>query len=195
MIQNKEDYKYYLDQDKKALRVGKSNFFGQIVSYISPNLIWKFQKTLRTLEYYENRNKKGLSKLYYLYLKYKYKNISVKLGFSIPPNVFGPGLAIAHYGTIVINGNAKVGANCRMHACVNIGASGGQEEAPQLGDNVYIAPGAKIYGNITIASNTAIGANAVVNKSFDKENTVLAGIPAKVIGEVNIKQIIKHIKD
>ncbi|WP_179019457.1 serine O-acetyltransferase [Winogradskyella forsetii] len=195
MIRNKEDYKYYLDQDRKALRIGKSNFLGQIVSYISPNQIWKFQKTLRTLEYYENRKKKGLSKLYYLYLKYKYKNISLKLGFSIPPNVFGPGLAIVHYGTIVINGNAKIGANCRMHACVNIGASGGEDEAPKLGDNVYIAPGAKVYGNITIASNTAIGANAVVNKSFDKENTVLAGVPAKVIGEVNIKQIIKHLND
>ncbi|EDP69720.1 Serine O-acetyltransferase [Flavobacteriales bacterium ALC-1] len=195
MIKSKEDYKYYLDQDRKALRVGKHSFLGFIVSCISPNLIWKFQKTLRTLEYYENCNNKGLSKLYYLYLKYKYKNISVKLGFSIPPNVFGPGLAIVHYGTIVINGNAKIGANCRIHACVNIGASGGEDEAPKLGDNVYIAPGAKIYGNITIASNTAIGANAVVNKSFDKENTVLAGIPAKVIGDVNIKQIIKHLKD
>ena len=80
-----------------------------------------------------------------------------------------------------------------MHACVNIGASNGEKEAPQFGDNVYIAPGAKIFGNITIASNTAIGANAVVNKSFLEENTIIAGIPAKVIGEVDIKRIIKHL--
>jgi serine O-acetyltransferase len=80
-----------------------------------------------------------------------------------------------------------------MHAGVNIGASGGKKEAPQLGDKVYIAPGAKIYGNISIPNNTAIGANAVVNKSFEEENTVIAGIPAKVIGKVDIKKIIRHV--
>ncbi|WP_299122877.1 serine acetyltransferase [uncultured Winogradskyella sp.] len=195
MIQSKLDYKKYLEQDKIALRLGSLSLSGKILNFISPNLIWKFEKLLRKVEYYENCKNKGISKIYYYYLKFKFKRLSLKLGFSIPPNVFGPGLAIIHYGTIVINGNAKVGSNCRMHACVNIGASGGQSEAPQLGDNVYIAPGAKIYGNITIANNTAIGANAVVNKSFNEENTVIAGIPAKVIGEVNIKQIIKHIND
>jgi serine O-acetyltransferase len=80
-----------------------------------------------------------------------------------------------------------------MHACVNIGASGGSSKAPQLGNSIYIGPGAKIYGDITIPNNTAIGANAVVNKSFDKENTALAGVPAKVIGDINIKEIIKHL--
>jgi len=193
MIQSKLDYKRYLKQDKVALRLNTLNLSGKILNIISPNLIWKFQKYLRKVEYYQNCKRSGISKIYYYYLKYKFKKISVKLGFSIPPNVFGPGLAIVHYGTIVINGNAKVGANCRMHACVNIGASGGQKEAPQLGDNVYIAPGAKIYGNITIPNNTAIGANAVVNKTFDKEHTAIAGVPAKVIGDVDIKKIIKHI--
>jgi len=102
----------------------------------------------------------------------------MKLGFSIPLNVFGPGLGIAHYGTIVVNGNAKVGANCRIHIAVNIGANGGKE-APQLGDNVYIGPGAKIFGDIRIADHVKIGANAVVNKSFDEEGAVIVGIPAK----------------
>jgi serine O-acetyltransferase len=194
MIVNKTDYLKYLEQDAKALKIDNKGLFNKSKHLFSPNLIWKFEKQLRKVEYYQNCKNSGISKIYYYYLKYRFKKISVKLGFSIPPNVFGPGLAIAHYGTIVVNGNSKVGANCRMHACVNIGASGGQNEAPQLGDNVYIAPGAKIYGNITIANNTAIGANAVVNQSFEKENTVVAGIPAKVIGEVDIKTIIKHIK-
>ena len=193
MIQSKSDYKKYLQQDKVALRLGSLNLSDKISNFVSPNFIWEFQKLLRKVEYFQNCKNSNISKIYYYYLKYRFKKLSLRLGFSIPPNVFGPGLAIVHYGTIVINGNSKVGANCRMHACVNIGASGGEEEAPQLGDNVYIAPGAKIYGNITIANNTAIGANAVVNKSFERENTVIAGIPAKVIGDVEIKKIIKHI--
>lgn len=193
MINSRTDYLNYLEQDRKALGLNQPNIKTYLKSLISPNVIWKFQKTLRTLEYYSNCRNKGMYKFYCLYLKYKFKNISLKLGFSIPINVFGPGLSIVHYGTIVINRATKVGENCRIHACVNIGASGGQKEAPQLGDNVYIAPGAKIYGNISVANNTAIGANAVVNKSFDKENTMIAGIPAKVISEIDIKKIIKHI--
>lgn len=193
MIQSKQDYLNYLRQDKIALGIKINSLSSKIINTVFPNYIWQFQKTMRRLEYYTNCKNKGLHKITYLYLKYKYRKISVKLGFSIPINVFGPGLSIVHYGTIVINRNAKVGANCRMHACVNIGASGGEREAPQLGDNVYIAPGAKIYGNISIANNTAIGANAVVNKTFKEENSVIAGVPAKPIGTVDINKIIKHL--
>lgn len=194
MIQSKQDYKKYLKQDQVALKLDTLSFGGKIFNFLSPNPIWKFQKLLRKVEYYRNCKTSSISKAYYYYLKYKFKRLSLKLGFSIPENVFGPGLSIAHYGTIVVNSAAKVGANCRIHVCVNIGASGGQSEAPQIGNNVYIAPGAKIFGDITIPNNTAIGANAVVNKSFDEEHTIIAGIPAKVIGKVKIEQMIKHIK-
>lgn len=193
MISSKAEYKSYLAQDKKALGIKSNGLGSKLIGVLSPNLIWKFQKSMRKLEYYTNCKNSGLNKLYVFYLKYKFKKISVKLGFSIPINVFGPGLSIVHYGTIVINRNSKVGSNCRMHACVNIGASGGEKGAPQIGDNVYIGPGAKIYGDISIASNIAIGANAVVNKSCKEENIALAGVPAKPIGSIEIKKIIKHI--
>lgn len=192
MIQSKTDYYFYLEQDQKALGLTNMGFKSRLINFISPNYIWKFQKTLRKVEYYKNCKNKGFSKLYYNFLRFKFKAISIKLGFSIPPNVFGPGLSIAHYGTIVINSATKVGKNCRIHVCVNIGASGGEKEAPQIGDNVYIAPGAKIYGNISIAGNSAIGANAVVNKSFEEEGILIAGNPAKKITEIDIKRIIKH---
>lgn len=113
---------------------------------------------------------------------------AVRLGFSIPPNVFGPGLAIVHYGPIVVNGNSHVGENCRVHTCVNIGGDGRLVDAelarrlvPWIGNNVYIGPGAKIYGAVQIADGIAIGANAVVNASCDKVGVTLAGIPAKVV--------------
>ncbi|WP_179345061.1 serine O-acetyltransferase [Winogradskyella ursingii] len=193
MIASKAEYKTYLEKDKIALKINTDSFMAKLINKLFPNPIWKFQKTMRQLEYYTNCKSGALNKVYFFYLKYKFRKISLKLGFSIPINVFGPGLSIVHYGTIVINRNSKIGANCRMHACVNIGASGGEREAPQIGDNVYIAPGAKIYGNISIANNTAIGANAVVNKSFTEEHTAIAGVPAKVIGTVDINKIIKHI--
>lgn len=103
-------------------------------------------------------------------------------GFSIPPNVFGKGLSIAHRGTIIVNSHSKIGDNCRLHACVNIGTKPGvPDAAPTIGDNVYIAPGVKIYGSIHIGNGVVIGANAVVNKDFLEDNVTIAGIPAKII--------------
>jgi serine O-acetyltransferase len=192
MIQNKIDYIKYLERDRIALDVYNDTFLNKLKNLFFPNPVWKFQRLMRKLEYRVNCKNKGVNKLYIIYLKYKFRKLSIKLNFSIPINVFGPGLSIVHYGTIIINYTTRIGANCRIHACVNIGASGGEVQGPILGDNVYIAPGAKIFGNIRIPNNTAIGANAVVNKSFEKENTIIAGVPAKVLGSVDIKKIIRH---
>jgi serine O-acetyltransferase len=107
---------------------------------------------------------------------------SLHLSYSIPINVFGPGLCIAHRGTIVVNKDARVGENCRIHACTNIGTGRGSRlQAPKIGNNVYIGPGAKIFGNVEIADNIAIGANSVVNKSFYEKGISIAGAPARKI--------------
>lgn len=193
MIQSKHDLNKYLKEDAIALGIRENGLKSKLKQLIVPNHIWKFQKTLRKVEYYKNCGSTGLKKLLFLYYKIKFRNISIKLGFSIPENVFGPGLAIVHYGTIVVNNNARIGANCRIHACTNIGASGGSPKAPQIGDNVYIGPGAKIYGDINIGNNIAIGANATVFKSFEEPNIMIAGNPGKKIKEIDIKKIIKHI--
>ena len=53
---------------------------------------------------------------------------------------------------------------------------------PMIGNNVYIGPGAKLFGPITIGDNVTIGANAVVNRDIPS-NCVVAGVPAKIIKE------------
>jgi serine O-acetyltransferase len=111
----------------------------------------------------------------------------LKLGFTIPLNVFGPGLSISHFGTIVINKHAMIGANCRIHPGVCIGGLKGK--APRIGNNVYIGPGAKIFGDITIDDNVAIGANSVVNKDVPMSVTV-AGNPAKIVSEKGTSELI-----
>ena len=192
MITSKKEYKEYLKADKKAREIDDS-FKGKLKHILYTDPTWKFQKKLRKVEYYQNCKKGLINKIIYFILLYRFKKYSIKLGFSIPPNAFGSGLAIPHYGTIVINSKTKIGKNCRIHVCVNIGAAGGNPEAPQIGDNVYIGPGTKIYGNIKIGNNIAIGANSTVNKSFEEENIFIAGSPAKKIKEFDIKNIIKHI--
>lgn len=193
MITSKKDYLYYISQDRMALGLPPPNIKQKVAYLFAPNYIYHFQKLLRKLEYYHNCKRGGFNKIICLLIKLRFRRASLKLGFSIPINVFGPGLAIVHYGTIVVNSNAQIGKNCRIHACTNIGASGGSKEAPKIGDNVYIGPGAKIYGNITIGNNNAIGANATVFKSFEESGMMIAGNPAKVIREIDINRIIKHI--
>ncbi|WP_432711801.1 hypothetical protein [Pedobacter sp.] len=194
MILNKKDYKDYIDADRIALGRQPMNFTTTLKDYVLPDYIWRFQRLLRKVEYYKNtKDANPLRNMYYLYLRIRFLKLSIKLSFTIPANVFGPGLAIVHYGTIVVNGNTRVGANCRIHANTNIGESGGMLGAPVIGNNVYIAPGVKIFGRISIANNTAIAANACVGKTFEQENVLLGGIPAKVLKDINIKTIIKHI--
>ncbi|MQP52061.1 MULTISPECIES: serine O-acetyltransferase [unclassified Flavobacterium] len=193
MIKTKNELKKYLEQDKLALGIGKISIKGRLKNIFFPNHIYIFQKALRKAEFYSNNKRNVFSFLLFAYYFFKYKKLSIKLGFSIPMNVFGPGLAIIHYGTIVVNPRAKVGANCRIHVCTNIGESGGVEGAPQIGDNVYIGPGAKIYGNITVPNNTVIAANAAVNKSIEEPGMMIAGVPAKPIKKIDVKSIIKHI--
>ena len=166
MIQSKKDYLIYLEADRIALGVPPFTMVTYLKELIRRDFIWKFQRLLRKAEYYKNVKSANsfFGKLVYVFIKIRFKNLSVKLGFSIPENVFGPGLAILHYGTIIVNHRSKIGANCRMHACTNIGESGGVAGAPVIGDNVYIGPGAKIFGAISIANDCAIAANAAVNK-------------------------------
>ncbi|MGO4969936.1 serine O-acetyltransferase [Streptococcus alactolyticus] len=166
----------YLAWDARALgkELGEHPKFGK-------DEIWRFQIVLRKYEYYSNIQKNLIQKIYYFWLKYLYHRYSIKLGFSIPINVFDKGLSIAHHGSIVVNSNARVGKNCRIQENVTIGATGGNTEAPCIGNNVFIASGARIIGNVKIGDNIAIGANAVVVKSFPESNVTLGGVPAKVI--------------
>ena len=170
MITSKADLKRYIEMDAQALGVNakKITFLG--------NEVWRFQKSLRQYEYALNTKAPKLVKLY---RKCIYRYWVIKLGFIIPPNVFGGGLRINHFGNIVVNSSAKIGEWCDIHQGVNIGTDfdGG---VPQIGDHVWIGPGAKLYGDIKIATGCAIGANAVVNKSFNERGTIV-GVPARMI--------------
>lgn len=144
---------------------------------------FKFYKSLRMTEYFTNNRVDFVGRNIAKILRLRHTMLCDKYQWTIPINVFAEGLAIVHVGTIVVSGDAKIGKNCRIHVCTNIGRASSKEGvgAPILGDNVYIGPGAKLYGKIFIGDNTAIGANSVVNCSFPEGNCSIAGVPAKVI--------------
>ena len=111
----------------------------------------------------------------------RHQQIRFGIGISYKTQI-GPGLYIGHEGGIIINEQVIIGKNCNLSQQVTIGVSRRGERAgvPVIGDNVYIGPGAKIFGKITIGNNAAIGANCVVTHDVP-ENGVVVGIPGKVI--------------
>lgn len=81
---------------------------------------------------------------------------------------------------VVIHKRAVIGQNCMIGSNVTIGGRSQSQGVPVIGDDVYIATGAKVLGDITIGDNCVIGANAVVINDVPS-HSVVVGIPAKVI--------------
>jgi len=187
MIQSKQELFEYIKADLIALNKYPLSFREKLEGVFVPK-IWKFQIKMRKYEYHLNCDKKNIFNRLLNYIrKLSFEQYGVKLGLTIPPNVFGPGLCIGHYGLLVVHGSAQIGSNCRIQAGANIGNySKSPEEttgnAPIIGDNVYIGPGAKLFGRIIIGDNVRIGANAVVNRDVSS-NVTVGGIPAKVISD------------
>lgn len=177
MIRSRKDLQEYIRTDMRAYGRGRKR----------PRLFhdeaWCFQLALRHHEYHHNQSglyHKLMEKVWSLI----HHHYGLLLGWDIPVNTFGPGLRINHYGLLVVNGNARIGRFCDIHQGVNIGQHGDRpDDVPTIGDNVWIGPGAKLFGRITIADEIAIGANAVVGKSFTQPGITIAGNPAEKVGD------------
>jgi serine O-acetyltransferase len=137
-----------------------------------------YQRLLRLAEYYGNCRPDPLGRLVFATLRVRLVLLSERLGFTIPRNVFGEGLCVAHYGSIVVSHLAKVGRNCDLHQGVTIGAERGA--APVIGDNVFIGPGAVVSGAMSVGDGAVIAANAVVTHDVPP-GVVVAGVPAHII--------------
>lgn len=136
-----------------------------------------------------HRISKLLAKLNYLFFK-----------CFIPGSAqIGSGTRIAYGGiAVVIHSRATIGRGCVIGQCVTLGAkepfaSQDVHASPQVGDNVYIAAGAKLLGGIEIGHSSVIAANAVVTKSVPP-HSIVAGIPAKIIGQTadDYRAIVTH---
>lgn len=122
-----------------------------------------------------------------------HKIVGLLAGIELPKEAhIGEGLYIAHKGEVVLHPMVSMGKHCVLSQGVTIGEGGrGNKKGwPQIGDRVYIAPGAKIFGPITIGNDVAIGANAVVNKDFEN-SAVVVGIPAKTVSHKGSSDFIK----
>ncbi|MDA8874195.1 hypothetical protein N9H78_00810 [Winogradskyella sp.] len=97
----------------------------------------------------------------------------------------GKGTRLAYGGIgVVLHKRTVMGKNCVIGTNVTVGGRSGHYEVPVIGDNVFIATGAKVLGPITVGDNVVIGANAVVINDIPND-CIVAGIPAKIIKQPN----------
>lgn len=142
---------------------------------------FRYMYYLRKASQYKKMSAFGL--YYYFILK----RLGYRYGFQIPVTTsIGEGFYIGHFGTIVINENAKIGKNCNIAHLTTIGQAnrGKHKGCPTIGDNVWIGTGCVIAGKINIGSNVLIAPNSFVNMDIPS-NSLVIGNPAKIIKKEN----------
>lgn len=104
----------------------------------------------------------------------------------VPPDAdIGKGsfLVVKGVAVVIING-AKIGKRCRIGIGCRVVGKGPYKKVPVIGNDVFLGPGCVIVGPVIIEDNVVVAPNSVVTKSVPK-GSIVAGVPAKIIGNVS----------
>lgn len=121
-IQSKKQLKFYILADRMINRgCFRFTLKQKLLHLFHRDYIMDYLKALRKTEYYINTKKTRT--IGYCIYRLRLMKLGVKLGFSISPNVFGYGLLIPHYGTIVVGNGNKIGNYAVLHTstCITAG--------------------------------------------------------------------------
>ena len=105
----------------------------------------------------------------------------------------GPFCSLDGYGGLEIGSNCSIslGTQILTHDSVKWALSGGIEEYEyantKIGNNCFLGSYCVVVKGISIGDRCLVGAGAIVTKSFD-DNSIIAGVPAKKIGEVLVSE-------
>lgn len=176
MIDSKQSYHSYLAADLAGHGLTKWRLY-----YRLTQRPLHFQRLLRASEYWGNVRTDPIGRFVFYWYALRTKLLAERFGYTIPRNVFGPGLSIAHVGTITVNAGAQVGARCRLHQGVTIG-SGSPGTYPVIGSDVFLGPNAVVVG-ARIGSRVEVRPGAVVIHDVP-DNVHVAGVPARIIHSV-----------
>lgn len=111
---------------------------------------------------------------------------------TIGKNVFiNSGCCFQDQGGIVIDDNALIGHNvvlATLNHDLNPEKRSSMHPSPiRIGKNVWIGSNSTILPGVTIGENAVVAAGAVVTKDV-AENTVVGGVPAKVIKTIRVEE-------
>ena len=182
MILSRQDYKDYLDADRKnySRLTTKGQWLKTRVTSTpvsDQSKIWAYIKTLRKVELLLNQNG-ALAHFLAALSMHRLRVLSRITGFQIRPNTIGKGLTIWHWGPIIIRG--EIGEYCTLHPGIVIGERTLHGACPKIGNHVIIYSGVNINGSVEIGDDVIIAPNTVVTKSIPSHSMV-AGVPARII--------------
>jgi len=101
-------------------------------------------------------------------------------GVQIQPQTrIEPGLAILHFGGVVITRECEIGKECLLYHNVSVVTMKSQR-GPRIGANFYAGVGTTIIGDVTIEDDVTCGAGSVVTRCVPKD-AVIAGVPARIL--------------
>ncbi|PIA46815.1 hypothetical protein AQUCO_01500394v1 [Aquilegia coerulea] len=112
--------------------------------------------------------------------------ISEVFGVDIHPAAkIGEGILLDHGTGVVIGETAVIGNRVSLMQAITLGGSGKEigDRHPKIGQGALIGPSATILGNIRIGDGAMIAAGSLVLKDIPP-HSIVAGIPAKVVGYV-----------
>ena len=147
--------------------------------------LFDFNKYFKRRDLYFHTKSKAIKVFLLLWLKRQHErmNADIAVDINLKKNQFlGTPIFNPHgINGIVISQNDVIGKNCFISHQVTIGTSMGK--APVIGDNVYIGPGAKIFGGIKIGNNVRIDANCPVFFDVPDNSTVVLPKPRVIVKE------------
>lgn len=172
MIRTKKELEFYIKADYMMNRgYFKPSLKQRIKQLFFPDYLMNFLVAMRKVDYYSHNGKGG--GVFFKLNRMKFNKLSLKLGFSISPDVFGYGLIIPHYGTIVVGPSNKIGNYAVLHTSTCI-----TSRPKTIGNNFYLSTGAKVTTGENLGDNIMVSANSVVIKGCPQGNALLVGAPA-----------------
>ena len=106
----------------------------------------------------------------------------------------GPGLLLMHRHGVIVGGS-QIGRNVVIHQNVTIGqrVSRGDHGLPEIGDNVWIGPGATIVGGIRVGEGATISAGTVLSRDVPPR-ALVAGVPGRVVTQdYDNREMLGHV--
>jgi len=96
------------------------------------------------------------------------------------------------YGKIVIGNNVSIANHCSLissdhtweDSAVSIKFNKVVKKPIDIKDDIWIASGCRVLGDVTIEERTVVGAGTVVNKSLEA-NSLYVGVPARKVKNIN----------
>lgn len=136
---------------------------------------------------------------------------AVKLGFGENSNLYsnsliigdinvgnevwiGPNTILDGSGGLTIGDYCTIAAGVGIYSHDNVRSTLSSKKSPierepvEIKNNTYIGPNSIISKGVTIGKFSIVGVNSYVNKSFP-DYSIIAGNPAKQIGEVEINEL------